>query len=230
MKLEELMKNTFKPVVALFVIFACMLLTKTPVYAQTTHTVVRGDTLSGIAKQYYGDASKWREIFETNKDTIEDPNFLRVGWVLDLNAEEKEEVKVEMEPVVSRAIDPKDVLHDVRATAYDLSVASCGKLPSHPGYGITRSGRQIDGLTRTQAACVAVDPKVIPLGSLLYITFDDPAYFHYNDVYQALDTGGGVKGRSVDIFLGDFNSTKESSEVKQFGVTKAKITILRRGW
>ncbi len=225
------MKKTFKPMVALFVIFTCMLLAKTPVSAQTTHTVVRGDTLSGIAKQYYGDASKWREIFETNKDTIANPNLLQIGWVLDLSGkEEKQEVRIETPPVVSRSVTPKEVLHDVRATAYDLSVASCGKLPSHPAYGITKSGKSIAGMTREQATCVAVDPKVIPLGSLLYISFENPDYIQYNDIYQALDVGGGVKGRSVDIFLGDFNSTKENFEVRQFGVTKAKVTILRNGW
>lgn len=150
---------------------------------------------------------------ETNKIVIEDPMKNLV-----------------YEECVSRS-EPRDIYPiEMRATAYDLSVASCGKVPSHSGYGITRSGRRIDGLTRTQAACVAVDPKVVPLGSLLYITFEDSYYKQYNDVYQALDTGGGVKGNSVDIFLGDFNSTKESAEVKRFGVTKAKVTILRRGW
>jgi nucleoid-associated protein YgaU len=36
-----------------------------------TYTVVSGDTLSGIAEQYYGDASMWTEIYEANRDTIE---------------------------------------------------------------------------------------------------------------------------------------------------------------
>lgn len=224
------MRKTRKPVVALFFILSILFFAKTTVYADTTHTVVRGDTLSGIAKQYYGDASRWKEIFETNKGIIKDPNILMVGWALTL-VEPKQKIEVQKEIVISRSIsNSKDVLLNVKATAYDLSVASCGKGPKHPGYGLTRSGRQIDGLTRIQAACVAVDPKVIPLGSLMYISFEDPYYWQYNSVYQALDTGGAIKGRSVDIFLGDFNSAKESSEVKQFGVTKAKITILRKGW
>lgn len=44
-----------------------------------THTVVKGDTLSKIAKQYYGDANKWREIFAANRDQIEDPDLIRPG-------------------------------------------------------------------------------------------------------------------------------------------------------
>ena len=230
------MQKILKPAMALFVIFACIVFAKAPVYADTTHVVVKGDTLSGIAKQHYGDVSRWQEIFNDNKETIKDPNLLSIGWSLKMRGETNKIViedpieNVVYEEYVSRATPDRDILHDVRATAYDLSVASCGKGPSHPGYGVTRSGRQIDGLTRTQASCIAVDPKVIPMGSLVYISFENPDYKQYNDIYQALDTGGAVKGKHVDIFLGDFNSTKESSEVKRFGVTKAKVVILRRGW
>ena len=119
---------------------------------------------------------------------------------------------------------------EFKVTAYDLSIASCGKSSTHPEYGITYSGRSIKGKTRQEAACVAVDPKEIPLGSLILISFDDPFYKQYNGVYQALDIGGGVKGKHVDLFLGDFKSSKENREVWKFGVTKSKVVILRRGW
>lgn len=221
------MKKTLKPVIALFFIFTCMLFAKTPVNADTTHTVIQGDTLGRISKQYYGDSSRWKEIFENNSEIIKNPNMLSIGWALKI----QEEKQVTKETTVSRGLtSSKDILFNVRATAYDLSVTSCGKRPTHPQYGLTRSGRQIGGLTRTQAACVAVDPKVIPLGSLLYITFEDPDYSKYDGGYQALDTGGAVRGRRVDIFLGDFNSSKETAEVLDFGVTNVKIVILRRGW
>ncbi|MGY6025362.1 LysM peptidoglycan-binding domain-containing protein [Streptomyces spinosirectus] len=36
-----------------------------------TYTVVRGDTLSGIAEEQCGDASRWTEIYNANRDTIE---------------------------------------------------------------------------------------------------------------------------------------------------------------
>lgn len=47
-----------------------------------THTVAAGDNLSKIAEQYLGDASRWREIYEANKDTISDPNSIYVGQTL----------------------------------------------------------------------------------------------------------------------------------------------------
>ncbi len=37
------------------------------------HDVVRGDTLSAIAKKYYGDASKYPVIFEANKPMLSHP-------------------------------------------------------------------------------------------------------------------------------------------------------------
>ena len=43
------------------------------------YTVVAGDSLSGIAKKLYGDASKWRLIFEANKDTIKNPDLIHPG-------------------------------------------------------------------------------------------------------------------------------------------------------
>jgi nucleoid-associated protein YgaU len=46
------------------------------------YVVKSGDTLSGIAKELYGDGNRWREIFEANKDQIENPNLIRPGWEL----------------------------------------------------------------------------------------------------------------------------------------------------
>ena len=51
--------------------------------APKTHTVVSGDTLSGIAKKY-GKAD-WKEVYNANKDVIgDDPNKIRVGMELEI--------------------------------------------------------------------------------------------------------------------------------------------------
>jgi nucleoid-associated protein YgaU len=49
-----------------------------------TYTVVAGDSLSKIAKREYGDASKWRRIFEANRDKIQNPDLIHPGQVLNL--------------------------------------------------------------------------------------------------------------------------------------------------
>lgn len=43
------------------------------------HTVVRHDTLYGLARSYYGDQRRWKDIYEANRATIGDPNKIRVG-------------------------------------------------------------------------------------------------------------------------------------------------------
>lgn len=48
-----------------------------------TYVVKSGDTFYGIAKSTLGNASRWRELFELNKQTVgDDPSKLKVGQVL----------------------------------------------------------------------------------------------------------------------------------------------------
>ena len=51
-----------------------------------TYTVVAGDNLSKIAKRFFGNANRWHDIFEANRDQISDPDKIRVGQVLKLPA------------------------------------------------------------------------------------------------------------------------------------------------
>ncbi len=49
----------------------------------TRYTVRAGETLSAIARQHYGDESKWHIIYEANRPTIgNDPDRLREGMKL----------------------------------------------------------------------------------------------------------------------------------------------------
>ena len=47
-----------------------------------TYTVQKGDTLSKISKQFYGDAGQYMKIFNANSDQLSDPNKIQVGQVL----------------------------------------------------------------------------------------------------------------------------------------------------
>jgi len=55
---------------------------KTDVYGM--YTVKSGDTLSKLAKGHLGDAKRYMEIFDLNKDLLKDPNLIKVGQVLKL--------------------------------------------------------------------------------------------------------------------------------------------------
>lgn len=48
------------------------------------HTVVSGETLGGIAKHYFKNAMKYKEIFEANKGILDNPDLIKVGQVLDI--------------------------------------------------------------------------------------------------------------------------------------------------
>ncbi|MEM8534854.1 MAG: peroxidase family protein [Chloroflexota bacterium] len=46
------------------------------------YTVQPGDTLRSIAQSFYGDESRWTEIFEANQDQISDPGVIFPGQIL----------------------------------------------------------------------------------------------------------------------------------------------------
>lgn len=100
----------------------------------------------------------------------------------------------------------------MNASAYDLSFASTGKRPGDRHYGITASG------TRVKPGCVAVDPRVIPLGTKLYIKSLDGTKDYGFAVAE--DKGGAIKGNKIDLFF------ESSTAVKNFGRRNVKVFIL----
>ncbi|MGH7734702.1 MAG: LysM peptidoglycan-binding domain-containing protein, partial [Gemmatimonadales bacterium] len=51
------------------------------------YTVRTGDTLSGIAQQFYGHASDWRWLYHINLAKISDPNLIYTGQVFSAPAD-----------------------------------------------------------------------------------------------------------------------------------------------
>ena len=43
------------------------------------HIVAKKDTLYGLARAYYGEARRWKDIYEANSSDIRDPNLIKVG-------------------------------------------------------------------------------------------------------------------------------------------------------
>ncbi len=92
---------------------------------------------------------------------------------------------------------------NMRVTAY--TAASSGKPADHPAYGITASGLPAG------TGIVAVDPNVIPFRSEVYV----PGY----GVGFAGDTGGGVKGRWIDLGYDEDELVAWSSYVDVYYLT-----------
>lgn len=53
-----------------------------PAPAAKTYTVKPGDTLSKIAKEFYGNANDYMKIFEANRDKLKNPDLIRDGQEL----------------------------------------------------------------------------------------------------------------------------------------------------
>jgi len=86
---------------------------------------------------------------------------------------------------------PRDYWRRFRMLATSYSAASAGKDPDHPYYGITRLGwRMRDGI-------VAVDPRVIRLGSQVFV----PGY----GIGDAADTGGAIRNLRIDLGYSEEN-------------------------
>lgn len=56
------------------------------IVGEQSYTVQKGDSLSKIAKQHYGDANAWQKIFQANRDVLDDPDKIFPGQTLRLPA------------------------------------------------------------------------------------------------------------------------------------------------
>jgi len=101
---------------------------------------------------------------------------------------------------------------DMSASAYSLSYEQTGKNPGDRGYGITASGM------KATKGVIAVDPRVIPLGTRVYVEIagNTPDYGYA----VAADTGSGIYGNRVDLFYEDY------STAVSFGSKCVKVYIL----
>ena len=53
-----------------------------PASPTISYTVQSGDTLSGIAKKFLGNANEYMDIFNANRDQLTDPDKIKPGQVL----------------------------------------------------------------------------------------------------------------------------------------------------
>jgi len=52
----------------------------------TIYTVAAGDSLSKIARHFYGNANAWKSIFDANRDQLSDPDRIKPGQMLKIPA------------------------------------------------------------------------------------------------------------------------------------------------
>ena len=131
--------------------------------------------------------------------------YIFIKTLSDQNAELKQE-NIELRQDIRKIKKQLDCvqikyLGQFKATFYTDDVASCGNAD-----GITSTGTHVSDMT------VAVDPEVIPMGSLIYI--EGIGFRH------AEDTGGAIDGKILDVYV------DSREEALQLGVKKAGVYLI----
>ena len=98
------------------------------------------------------------------------------------------------------AVPPRVIAKTFMATAYCLKGQTASGIPVRRGI-------------------IAADPKILPLGSVVRLQAGS-----YSGIYTVMDTGGGVRGQRIDIYM------PSRAEAIRFGARKVKVEVLRRGW
>lgn len=173
------------------------------------YKVEEGDTLFAISQEYEVTVEElmvWNELTSDliliDQELVINPEMETV----DLPQEESEEVVEAVAEPVQQEEDTEQVsvqrTMTMTATAYTAECDGCS--------GITATG--INLLNDRNKKVVAVDPDIIPLGSLVYVE-------GYGEAIAG-DVGGAIKGNKIDIHV----PTKE--EAFQWGVREVTVEII----
>ena len=119
-----------------------------------------------------------------------------------------ETLKASEEAALFSAQIMQNVLETLEAEAMEVFQATAYSIT-----GITKSGVPV------APGHVAADPRIIPLGSMIYV--ESPLM---SGVYQVTDTGRLIKGKIIDIFIPSYRKSIE------FGRRDVKIKVLRYGY
>ncbi|GGG30151.1 hypothetical protein GCM10007425_25990 [Lysinibacillus alkalisoli] len=157
-----------------------------------THTVQRGETLYSISKQY-----------GTSVEKIKNLNNMKLSIVYP-----NQTLQVLEEPPAPKPEPPKEesnVAKEMRvtATAYTAYCAGCS--------GITATG--INLRANPYLKVIAVDPRVIKLGSKVWVE-------GYGEAIAG-DTGGAIKGNKIDVFI------PNKARAYQWGRKTVTIKVLK---
>lgn len=171
-----------------------------------TYHVVPGDTISHIAIKVGVDV---QTLVAFNQ--ISNPNIIHPGDQLKIPSVFSDRSD-SSNPVAPTSVQPLNIASAVMTmtlTAYTSGPESTGKYPGQPGYGVTSSGKIVQ-----EGRTIAVDPKIIPIGTRVYI--------EGIGIRVAEDTGGAIKGNRIDVYMDNLN------QARQFGVKKGiRVFVLR---
>ncbi len=148
-----------------------------------TQTIINGE--NGVKEKYYKityeDGKPVNRTF-VNEQVVKQPvnKVVEYGTVLNFKNSRGEVVRYSK-------------VMKMKATAYTASFADTGKNPGDHGFGITYTGLKV------REGVIAVDPKVIPLGTKVYVEVPGSAPDYGFAV--AADIGSAIKGNLIDVYF-----------------------------
>ncbi|MEK4385567.1 3D domain-containing protein [Solibacillus sp. FSL W7-1464] len=186
------------------VAFIAVMAVSTFIFAGTSeaasHTIKKGENLTMLAKKY--DTSV-KELMAING--LKTTN-LQIKQVLKLPSQVKNKPAVKKETATkASATHPSNVKKTIKmsATAYTANCKGCS--------GITKTGLNLR--KNPSLKVIAVDPKIIPLGSKVWVE----GY----GIAVAGDIGSAIKGNKIDVFM------SKKSTAKNWGRKTVTVKLLK---
>lgn len=167
-----------------------------------TDIVVNGE--NGIREKYYKivyEDGKPTERLYVSEDVVKAPvdQVVEFGTVLNFRNSRGDLVRYSK-------------VMNMKATSYTSSFVDTGKHPDHPAFGITYTGM------KAREGVIAVDPKVIPLGTKVYVEVPGAAPDYGFAI--AADIGSAIKGNLIDLYF------DTSDQVRKWGRRNVVVYIL----
>ncbi|QFG01238.1 LysM peptidoglycan-binding domain-containing protein [Psychrobacillus glaciei] len=171
-----------------------------------TYTVVKGDNLYRIAQEHDISLEELMSWNDLTGDLIHPEDVLIVSGDEEadevVKTESDNKVAVVYSPIISSSPVQEGKEMTVIATAY---TAYCNGCSGTTAYGI-------DLRANPDQKVIAVDPRIIPLGTKVWVE-------GYGEAIAG-DTGGAIKGNKIDVFIPSYDSAM------QWGVKKVKIRVI----
>ena len=164
------------------------------VYGKDTHEIRSGDTLFNISVRYevtIADLQAWNNLSS---------DLIYVGDTIAVKASAAKSTPSTV--AISPSESDYGEEYTMRATAYTAYCTGCS--------GITANGTDLR--SNPNQKVVAVDPRVIPLGTKVWVE-------GYGEAIAA-DTGGAIKGNKIDVFI------PTDGQARNWGVRTVTVKIL----
>lgn len=185
------------------VAFIAVMVASTFIFAGTSeaasHTIKKGENLTMLAKKYDTSVKELMALNDLKTTKVQ------IKQVLKLPSHIKNKPAAKKATTKKSATHPSNVKKTIKmsSTAYTANCKGCS--------GITKTGLNLR--KNPSLKVIAVDPKIIPLGSKVWVE----GY----GIAVAGDVGSAIKGKKIDIFM------SKKSTAKNWGRKTVTVKLLK---